>query len=839
MGSPHLWQGERIDDADLEKRLPMLEQTASQALARGMDIRLLVRALDTLSHELQPDTDLYHTLHNMVAESGTIPPAETEATLRSIAAFISRDAIEDKLLRELGSLDPFRPSRISFYDPYFESWAPLGLLVHVTPTNVFSVGALSLVEGLLSGNVNVIKTGSSDTLFPQTFGQALIDCDASGTLKDFIYIGRISSGRKDLMKLLFDGADGIAAWGGEEAVAGVKAMGPASARIIEWGHKISFVYVAKERIQDSEILEPIARECCLIEQQACSSPQCVCVETDSRDELVGFAERLARELNRVSKRFPRVEPDLQEQAEITTVTELAGLDACLDNARVFEADDGSWRVLTEFSSGLRPSPLFRTIWVKPLLRDKIVESLRPLRYYLQTVGLACNMQSMSELHHLMVIAGATRLRPVGHMTLEDYMGEPHDGVYALQRYARRITCVPEDSARIVSNFAEISAPLTGIPSRAPVMTKKDFQAIQVDRKYAHLFFNSGGSTGEPKLSIFSYRDYHDQMRVAAEGLYAAGLDPTTDRCMNLFVSGRLYGSFVSFFTILEFLEAPQLDVCQHTNFDEIVDTIIQQDVNVLIGLPSFLIQLFKNGRKALAKYRGVKKIFYGGEHMTEPQRKFLRSEFGVELIKAATYGSNDIGPMGYQCAYCDGSVFHLHTRLQELEILDPEEDRPVEESKTGRLVFTPLCRHGQAIARYEIGDLGRWVSGACPCGRTEPRFELQGRCGDVFRPGSTAFLNYWNFVNILAERKKYTGELQLEYGFKTGEKASLVLYVNEAARLDTEDVRSLILKLYREVREFVVDIPVIDFQVKCIPTEQFIVTPRSGKIRHLINRMNA
>lgn len=87
-----------------------------------------------------------------------------------------------------------------------------------------------------------------------------------------------------------------------------------------------------------------------------------------------------------------------------------------------------------------------------------------------------------------------------------------------------------------------------------IMEKADFQLQQVKDDYSDLFFYSGGSSGEPKLSVFTYADYHRQMELAAEGLYAAGLNPSTDRCMNLFYAGSLYGGFVSFFTILEKLE---------------------------------------------------------------------------------------------------------------------------------------------------------------------------------------------------------------------------------------------------------------------------------------------
>ena len=42
--------------------------------------------------------------------------------------------------------------------------------------------------------------------------------------------------------------------------------------------------------------------------------------------------------------------------------------------------------------------------------------------------------------------------------------------------------------------------------------------------------------------------------------------------------------------------------------------------------------------------------------------------------------------------------------------------------------------------RYAIGDEGRWLSGACACGRRTRRFELLGRTDDVLNIGGAAKL---------------------------------------------------------------------------------------------------
>ena len=833
MVKQHLWQGEWLTDRDLEGRIGELPQTVERALRRGLDLRTLLTALDRLAARLAPGETVYRKLRDAALEAA-IPSPDIEAGIASIAGFISRPNLEEKLKRELSAVEPLTPLRIDFRRSIFESWAPLGFLVHVMPANVFTVGALGLVEGLLAGNVNFVKTSSADTLLPQLFAEAIGECDPSNTVHEFIIVARLSSKRDDLLRAVFAEADGVSAWGAEESVAAAKAMAPAGARFIEWGHKISFAYIAREKIADDAVLEPLARDICLIEQQACSSPQVVYVETSDRAELLAFGQRLGAVIARISPTVPAAAPSLQEQAELTAITEVVKLDVCLDNAAVIEPDDKSWRIFVEYKSGLRASPLYRSVWIKPLPRERILPVLRPLRRYLQTVGLACDLSSLVELSGAFISAGATRTTQLGRMVGGSYMGEPHDGVYALQRFARRITYDPGPACGTITNFAEITRnPIGAVIPDVPVLTKEGFQKLAPDESSKHLFFTSGGSSGEPKVSIFTWDDYKFQMGVAAEGLFAAGLDPATDRCVNLFAAGHLYGGFLSFFSILEALKAPQLPSAMHTNFAEIADNIIRNRANVLLGMPTFIVQFFEAQQEAMRKYRGIKKIFFGGEHFVEAQRTHLMETFGVEVIRAASYGSNDAGPLGFQCDHCPPDVYHLNSRLQVLEILHVDEDKPVAPGESGRLIFTSLHRSGQALNRYEIEDLGRWVEEPCRCGRTTPRFELQGRFGDTFRLCSL-YLNYNQFARLLADYAGYSGNVQIEYGRKVGDKQSVVIMLDQTSGLDPEKIHRVIVDHYKEVRTWTVENPAFVMQVKMIDPKEFVVVPRTGKIRHLI-----
>lgn len=79
--------------------------------------------------------------------------------------------------------------------------------------------------------------------------------DTTGTIKDYIYIAKISSKEKDYLRNVLALGDVISAWGGEESVQSIREIAPRGARIVEWGHKISFSYITKSKKSDANVLE--------------------------------------------------------------------------------------------------------------------------------------------------------------------------------------------------------------------------------------------------------------------------------------------------------------------------------------------------------------------------------------------------------------------------------------------------------------------------------------------------------------------------------------------------------------------------------------------------------
>lgn len=834
----HFWFGSWIDDVELDNWLAhpdgeparpgRLEQHLSAILPLPFPFADFMQASDSIASELKPGLPLFERLH-AIAEK-TTPAADVKNLLAAIAALLSRKAVRSKIKAELGCEQPGIISR-HYPSRQFEAWHPIGCLTHVMPSNVFSAAALGMMEGLMAGNINIVKISSRDTEFAAVFAEELCKRDPGGRLHNYLAVVRLSSQDKKRISGLFEKSDAISVWGGENAVAAVRAAAPAGARVIAWGHKISFSYIAEDCLADpkchDQALQGTALDVCGLDQQACSSPQTVFVETDSDPQAArSFAKSLAEGLAKVSPTVPAQEPDAAEQAEITTVLSVAQAEQALGLTEVFADPDGKWRVIYDARPGLRPSPLYRTIWVKPVQRKSITAILRPMRAWLQTCGLACQLPSLAPLSRALFAAGVTRICRPGEM-VDSYIGAPHDGVYALQQLTRRVSLDGPESAQGVGSLAEFEPMRQPSAIEGPILHKHEFQELAATVQKPDIVVRSGGSSGKTVYSLFSWADYHEQMLWTAHGMVAAGLEPERDRVMNCYAAGYLYGSLISFWTILEYLRVPQLPMGLIDDYAHIAEVIFQNKVNTLVGVPSHLLGLFNSQKEKLAGK--VEKIFYGGEKLARAQYAFLTGPCGVSIVRSAVYGSNDAGPMGYQCAYCTGGRHHLLSALTKLEIVDMDEDKPVPPGVTGRMLLTPIVREYPVVRRYEIGDSGCWVSEPCPCGRADPLFELQGRIGDVFKAGGP-FYNYRRFVDILDNELGYGGPVQAHI-LEQGHMTVLELWVAASAGLDLAAAEKTLCEHYPEISQNKDMGFAFDFRLRAVEEREFERNPASGKLR--------
>ncbi|UVK86027.1 long-chain-fatty-acyl-CoA reductase [Pseudomonas sp. B21-051] len=733
----YLINGKLHADCDLDSALQQLYLQLPHQLQTPLETSTLLSAAQAFAERLQ------HQPLELALDTDQ---------RQALIDFCQPATLQAKLDRELG-LQPDSLRRIDYRQSRFERWSPLGLVVHITPANAPLLAFCAVLEGLLSGNVNWLRPSSSDDGFTARLLQVLLECDSSGQLGGYVAVLPTTTGQ---IGQLCRHANGVSAWGGETALQAIRLQIPPGCRWIDWGHRISFAYLTPDAASPA-VLDALVDEVCRLDQQACSSPQWLLVDSDDEAVLNDIGTELAAAFERRTGQWPALTPTLEEASQITTSTAMVRL------AQSFAGQTGRvwstphWRVIWSHDRQLEPSALFRSLLLKPLPRELLGATLLPWRNVLQSCALLCHEAQIAELAQSLIAAGVTRIAPIGAIH-DGYDGEPHDGVYALQRLSRRVsvTLTPDSLAGHATLDRQSPPPaLAGVA----IMDKTRFIS-QSPNDRAQLYFRSGGSSGTPTLSGFSYHDFQRQMRATADGLLAAGLDPARDKIMNLFFSGGLYGGFSSFTKVLEQLEARHwpMGAPADDDYREIAQLIVQQRITVLIGMPSTVHRLFLNERQTLQRYGAIDKVFLGGEHVSEPTRELLQS-CGVRLIRSAIYGSVDAGPLGHACQATADGVFHLMSDIQHLEIVNFDQDMPVNHGESGRLLVTSRARQGQSVLRYDIGDSGRWLPDPCPCGLTSPRFELLQRHGKLLRIGT-------DFISLatLEQRLQVPFQLALDHG---------------------------------------------------------------------------
>ena len=194
----------------------------------------------------------------------------TREQVRSAAALMRRDSLEYKLELELGRdftaprrLEPPH-ARLSFTRQVL----PLGVLFHIAAGNVDGLPAYSVVEGLLTGNVNLLKLPQADQGLSVLLLKALVD--QAPELAPYVWVFDTPSDDLPAMKRMAELSDGIVVWGGDGAVSAVRRFAPPGVKLIEWGHRLSFAYLSGE--QDRERDWPaLARHIIDTQQLLCSS----------------------------------------------------------------------------------------------------------------------------------------------------------------------------------------------------------------------------------------------------------------------------------------------------------------------------------------------------------------------------------------------------------------------------------------------------------------------------------------------------------------------------------------------------------------------------------------
>lgn len=874
---------ERYSSTEELKRLLRLARDRFKSLSLPLMRR--VQLIDRLITSI-PESKYYPELLEALQDTAGFSREMSELAYSELMKTFSWESTCSRLRIEIGDYKAMDDWDYNLRSGIFLRTLPKGVLLHVTPSNV-PVNVLdTMLSGLVTGNVNVIKTSSRIGLKP--FIPILKGVlEFSPQLGDAIFFVNYPGGLKEVEEVLASEVDAVVFWGGWDGAKAWRELLPPEKDLVIYGPRYSFSLISKKAISDipeKVVLRNLAFDIAIWETRACASPQVVFLYGFSVEEAREFLRKLGEALNELERELPLGERAFNDRVELLRVKDTSfWRQVTSGDLEVIYNENLNWGLILNYSNQFIPSPGYRWTTFKVIDTLKEIEDyIGSLKAFLQSVSLLLHPAEVMRVSEVLSKLGVTRITDLGEIGLGTPTA-PHEGEYQLRRLVKFVSLESQEPSLIFytsreddeydSFLLEKLKAIIEYAKRSPFYAKRlrnlkirSFEDLQdipfltsddirlygpagdgsmlteptVQGAY---IFSTGGTTGDPKYIAYSHAEFEESSDLLAKLYVNAGIRKGS-RVANLFFAGNLWTSFIVVNKALETIGCTVLPISGNTPIDRIVDNLVRTKPDVLIGIPTLIMDIASYVLRHSVNLR-VREILYGGEHFTESAIQFLRETLGVERVKSAGYASVDAGLIGFQCEHQALGEHHVVPYSQYVEIVD-EEGNPAEE---GEIVVTVLNRTLMPIIRYRTGDMARWIKSKCPCGRTLRAFKLLGRVGDKFRV-ATADISISDIDKAIARTNSLFAMPLLSHVFQVvvteGKRglSKMILKVELASPLDIELERDLIYRLINELKRVNWQFKEehergnLEIEVKLLRAGEIPRNPRTGKIRRIVYELD-
>lgn len=239
---------------------------------------------------------------------------------------------------------------------------------------------------------------------------------------------------------------------------------------------------------------------------------------------------------------------------------------------------------------------------------------------------------------------------------------------------------------------------------------------------------SSGTTGKPKIAVYTRRDIETWSECAARCLTMAGV--TKDDVIQVGYGYGLFTGGLGAHYGAEYVGALVLPMSTG-NTKKLIDMMIDCGATSIACTPSYLLHVAEDLQKAgLVDKIKLKTAICGAEPWTNEMRASIEKQLGIKAYDI--YGLTEILGPGV-AADCDAHAgLHIWEDHFLPEILDPATLKAVPDGECGELVITTLTKEGMPMIRYRTKDLTSLETAKCSCGRTMARIQrFKGRTDDM------------------------------------------------------------------------------------------------------------
>ena len=376
--------------------------------------------------------DFIEAFGNLIKENSTFTFASTS---KHLSDFFKRNNLQRELELSLRGnyliLDKFVKLEKGGNKLYHTQ--PRGVAVHWIAGNVDELGIFSIIQALITKNVSLIKAPSNYenllylvNLLKKTKTEKLSGEDLVKTIS-IIYLEKNDERNQ---KLISEGADVRIIWGGLDAVSSIISIPkkPFCEDII-FGPKYSYVILDEEATSKPDLALKLAFDISIFDQNACSSPHTIFIETENKEILNSFGKKLSVAMEKVNKLIPKKsisESKAMEIHEIRSENEFSGT--------VFSSKDTSWTVVISENDELEKPCFSRVVFVKSISNATNLSTFNNKK--IQTIGIVMDKEKRLKLIDKLSLQGGDRSPTLGDMSTYE---NPWDGMFVMDRLVRWVT----------------------------------------------------------------------------------------------------------------------------------------------------------------------------------------------------------------------------------------------------------------------------------------------------------------------------------------------------------------------------------------------------------------
>lgn len=351
-------------------------------------------------------------------------PSMLQADYETIGHFMTqRFHTWDTIAAEFGNeriFDEWIPNQMCFVRAF-----PRGLLLQYLVGNLPLAGLYSVLRGIISRNVNLLKLPSRDLVSVLGLVETMIATDPDHPVSRALSVAYWPHDA-NIGEQCLASADTVCIWGGGNAVEAVKRKVRANVPVSEFGPRWSISLVDLTDCDPAEAALRLVEDVAFYDQEACFNTQRAFVKGDSRQ----FMSHLRDRFEAFAARYP-----LESNRDAFAHRSSTLLEARYLGHDVEEGPD--WAVIA-MARGL-PDPAFahplgRTLMLYSV--DDFSEALPFMNAQMQTVSVFPSAVSQ-QWRDPLALAGANRVVELGWSRMPR-QGFTHDGVFGMHALVRLV-----------------------------------------------------------------------------------------------------------------------------------------------------------------------------------------------------------------------------------------------------------------------------------------------------------------------------------------------------------------------------------------------------------------